>query len=119
MMGLEGRGLLDHGWGGSEAHILDEAAPEWLVETANRQPFHLVALGPLTNVATACRLEPGFAGRLLGLTVMGGVYDETALPEAWQRAIAEHGADAWPDYNTYVVPRRRLLPPGPAPMSRG
>jgi inosine-uridine nucleoside N-ribohydrolase len=109
MMGLEGRGLLDHDWDGPEARILDTSAPQWLVETAKRERVHLVALGPLTNVAAACRLDSGFAGRLLGLTVMGGVYDETALPEPWQRAIRERGPDAWPDYNTYVDPLGALV----------
>jgi len=108
MMGLEGRGLLNHDWDGPEATILDASAPEWLVKTAKTTPFHLVALGPLTNVAAACRLDPGFAGRLTGLTVMGGVYDEGALPEAWRQAIAEQGASAWPDYNTMVDPPAAL-----------
>jgi purine nucleosidase len=109
MMGLEGRGLLDHPWGGPEARILAASAPEWLVDTARRERFHLVALGPLTNVAAACRLDPGFARRLLGLTVMGGVYDESALPTAWQRAIREQGPSAWPDYNTLVDPPAALV----------
>jgi purine nucleosidase len=104
MMGLEGRGLLDHDWGGPRARILDVAAPEWLVETVRQERFHLVALGPLTNVAAACRLDSGFARRLLGLTISGGVYDEAALPAAWRRAIREQGASAWPDYNTLVDP---------------
>jgi inosine-uridine nucleoside N-ribohydrolase len=107
-MGLEGRGLLDEDWEGPEATILAASAPEWLVETARRVPFHLVAIGPLTNVAAACRLDPEFAGRLLGLTIMGGVYDEGALPEEWTRAIQEQGASAWPDYNTLVDPRAAL-----------
>lgn len=102
MMGIEGRGLLDHDWDGPEATILNGSAPAWLVETARSAPFHLVALGPLTNVAAACRLDRGFAGRLLGLTVSGGLSDEVALPETWRRAIAEQGVDAWPDYNTMV-----------------
>lgn len=109
MMGLEGRGLLDHEWAGPEASILTVPAPEWLVETSWRTPFHLVAIGPLTNVAAACRLDPEFAGRLLGLTIMGGLYDETALPDSWRRAIADQGSSAWPDYNTMVDPAAALV----------
>jgi len=62
----------------------------------------------LTNVAAADRLDPGFARRLLGLTIMGGVYDEAALPEPWRQAIREQGPSAWPDYNTLVDPPAAL-----------
>jgi purine nucleosidase len=109
MMGLEGRGLLDRDWDGPEATILDAAAPEWLVETSRGTPFHLVAIGPLTNVAAACQIDPGFAGRLLGLTIMGGVFDEGALPDTWRQAIREQGLTAWPDYNTLVDPAAALV----------
>jgi purine nucleosidase len=108
MMGIEGRGLLDRDWAGHEATILDASAPEWLVETAKTTPFHLVVLGPHTNVAAAYRLDPEFARRLLGLTNSGGLYDEGALPQAWRQAIAEQGTDAWPDYNTMVDPEAAL-----------
>jgi inosine-uridine nucleoside N-ribohydrolase len=40
--------------------------------TRRRDDIHLVAVGPLTNVALAVRTDPGFAARLAGLTVMGG-----------------------------------------------
>lgn len=32
----------------------------------------IIAVGPLTNVATAIQRDPGFAGRLAGITIMGG-----------------------------------------------
>ncbi|HEX7094686.1 MAG TPA: nucleoside hydrolase [Acidimicrobiales bacterium] len=48
-------------------------APGWLVElTRRRDDVHLVAVGPLTNVALAIRRDPGFVTRLAGLTIMGG-----------------------------------------------
>lgn len=34
----------------------------------------LVAVGPLTNVALALLLEPGLAGRLAGISIMGGAH---------------------------------------------
>jgi inosine-uridine nucleoside N-ribohydrolase len=50
----------------------DDAAG-WLCDlTRQRSDVHLVAVGPLTNVALAMRRDPGFAGRLAGLTIMGG-----------------------------------------------
>lgn len=101
MLGTEGEGLLDGPAAGPEATIAPGPAVDWLVATARRRPFHVVAIGPLTNVAHALRRDPGFAGRLRGLTIMGGVWDEAALPAAWRRAVAERGSlAAWPDYNT-------------------
>jgi purine nucleosidase len=102
MMGIEGRGLLDHVWDGPKAVLIGENAPQWLIERSRESPFHLVAIGPLTNLAAVCELDPEFPSRLLGLAIMGGVYDETGLPEPWQRAIRENGMQAWPDYNTMV-----------------
>jgi inosine-uridine nucleoside N-ribohydrolase len=37
-----------------------------------RDDLHLVALGPLTNVALAIRRDPSFVSRLRSLTIMGG-----------------------------------------------
>ena len=79
-------------------------AVEWLLTESRRGSFHLVAIGPLTNVAAAIEEDPAFAGRLLGLTVMGGLLDERTMPISWQRAIQERGATAWPDYNTMCDP---------------
>jgi inosine-uridine nucleoside N-ribohydrolase len=51
-----------------------EPAPAMLCRLAREfgDRLNLVAVGPLTNVALACRLDPGFAGRLHRLVVMGG-----------------------------------------------
>jgi inosine-uridine nucleoside N-ribohydrolase len=40
--------------------------------TRARRDIHLVAVGPLTNVAMAMRRDPDFASRLASLTIMGG-----------------------------------------------
>jgi inosine-uridine nucleoside N-ribohydrolase len=54
------------------AHASDDAAG-WLIDlTRRRGDVHLVAVGPLTNVALAMRRDPGFASRLASLTIMGG-----------------------------------------------
>ncbi|HEX4215797.1 MAG TPA: nucleoside hydrolase [Candidatus Dormibacteraeota bacterium] len=70
--GHEGAGLLDEG-------DLDPVPPalhaaQWLVEEVRRRPhqLHLVAVGPLTNVALAFLIAPELPGLLTGLTLMGG-----------------------------------------------
>jgi purine nucleosidase len=52
----------------------DEPAPVMLCRLAREHEgrLNLVAVGPLTNVALACRLDSRFAGRLQRLVVMGG-----------------------------------------------
>ncbi|MGE0621729.1 MAG: nucleoside hydrolase [Pseudomonadales bacterium] len=48
-------------------------APEFLLDISRRHAdLWLVAIGPLTNVARAIERDPGFAGRLAGISVMGG-----------------------------------------------
>jgi purine nucleosidase len=108
MLGAEGQGLLDLPYDGPEATIQTTPAVDWLRAESRRGPFHLVAIGPLTNVAPAIEEDREFAGRLLGLTVMGGLLDERTMPTAWQRAIAERGPVAWPDYNTKCDPAAAL-----------
>lgn len=60
---------------GEPAESLSEkSAPELIVETARRRPgeVHLLATGPLTNLAVALALEPELPALLSGVTVMGG-----------------------------------------------
>ena len=55
-----------------------EAAPELLVRlaAASDEPLTIVTLGPMTNVADAAALDPGFASRLGGIHAMAGTIDE-------------------------------------------
>jgi inosine-uridine nucleoside N-ribohydrolase len=50
----------------------DDASGYLVDITRRRDDVHLVAVGPLTNVALAMRRDPGFVDRLAGLTIMGG-----------------------------------------------
>ncbi|GGH20192.1 Inosine-uridine nucleoside N-ribohydrolase [Cribrihabitans marinus] len=51
-----------------------ESAAEFLVRMAREHAGELIvcAIGPLTNIADAMRLDPGFAGNLNRLVIMGG-----------------------------------------------
>lgn len=71
--GHEGVGLLDAG--DLELPLADEHAVDFLLRTVRDRPgaIHLVAIGPLTNVALALRHSPELATSLARLTVMGGV----------------------------------------------
>ena len=48
-------------------------AVEYLLETTRARPgCWLVPVGPLTNIALALRLDPNLAGRIAGISLMGG-----------------------------------------------
>lgn len=80
--GHEGQGLIDDEPGEpfSEEHAVD-----FIIRTVMENPgeIHLLAIGPLTNVALAMVKEPRLASSLKDLTIMGGVvrdYDSLDLP---------------------------------------
>ena len=51
----------------------DKEAVDAILDASQRVPdLWLVAVGPLTNVALALRLDPGLAERLAGISIMGG-----------------------------------------------
>lgn len=53
--------------------VASEDAVAFLCDTARSvDDLHLVAVGPLTNVALALRRDPDLRSRLAGLTIMGG-----------------------------------------------
>lgn len=48
-------------------------AVSFILQTADRiEGLHLVAIGPLTNIALALREDPALPDRLAGITIMGG-----------------------------------------------
>jgi purine nucleosidase len=53
-------------------------ADQALLAASARWPdLHLAAIGPLTNLARALRLDPHLPNRLASLTVMGGAFGHT------------------------------------------
>ena len=70
-----GQGYVDlTEWEQLAAALHPQSGVDFLIETvlSAPEPPVLVAIGPLTNVATALRREPRLAGRLRSLIVMGG-----------------------------------------------
>jgi len=90
--GHEGVGLLDAGDDGFAPAA--EHAVDYLVRTVmeNSGKIHLLAIGPLTNVALAFRREPRLADRLAHLTIMGGAFrgrDGLGLPYAEHNFVCD------------------------------
>lgn len=85
----------------------DEHAVDYLVRTvmANPGEIHLLAVGPLTNVALAMRREPAFLDTLASLTIMGGAargIDDLHL------ALAEHNIICDPEAAHIVLSHERM-----------
>jgi purine nucleosidase len=79
-------------WAGHEGALFDDLEKErvddavdatrFLVDQVAAAPggIDVVAIGPLTNIANAINADPGFAGRIRHLWIMGGRFDD-ARPE--------------------------------------
>lgn len=85
--GHEGVGLLEP----DDDGLLPEAehAVDALLRATSEQPgeIHLIAIGPLGNVALAIRRDAGFLDRLASFTIMGGVFRG---PGRWNVRHNEH-----------------------------
>ena len=73
--GADGMGDIGLSLTGRVGH--SQHAVDALIEASRRHAGELevVTLGPLTNIATALRRDPGLAGRIKRCVVMGAVYD--------------------------------------------
>ena len=98
-------GLGDSGYPASKRRVDDEHAVRALIRLANASPgeLTLVAIGPLTNVALATRLDPALPTKYKRLVVMGGsirgIGNITPAAEFNVYADPEAAAivfDAWP-----------------------
>lgn len=74
------------------------SAIDFLIATVMQQPGQvtILALGPLTNIAMAMRMEPRFAGNVKRLVIMGGAI--ASLPDGG----GNHTPNA--EFNFYVDP---------------
>ena len=95
--GHEGKGLLEPGE--APLPVADEHAVEVIVRTVMGSPgaVHLVAVGPLTNVALAFLRQPRLAQSLAHLTIMGGAVRGGAGPEGLGLALVEHNIRCDPE----------------------
>jgi purine nucleosidase len=98
-------GLGDSGYPPSKHEVADEHAVHALIRLANASPgeLALIALGPLTNLALATRLDPTLPEKYERLVVMGGAIRGTGnvTPAAEFNVYADPEAaaivyDAWP-----------------------
>ena len=98
-------GLGDSGYPASKRRVADEHAVHALIRLANLSPgeLTLVAIGPLTNLALATRLDPALPTKYKRLVVMGGsirgLGNVTPAAEFNVYADPEAAAivfDAWP-----------------------
>jgi len=69
-------GLGDIGLSESKRHVQEEPAALALIQLAKQNPgeLELIAIGPLTNLALALRLDPDLPSRYKRLVIMGGAY---------------------------------------------
>jgi purine nucleosidase len=79
-------GLGDSGYSPSVREASREHAAHALIRLADASPgaLTLVAIGPLTNLALATRLDPGLPHKYQSLVVMGGAIH--AVGNSWERA---------------------------------
>ncbi len=100
-------GLGDSGFPPPRRGPADEHAVHALIRLASQSPgeITLCAIGPLTNLALAVRLDPGLPGRFRRLVVMGGAIrgmgNMAAAPSAEFNVWSDPEAaaivlDAWP-----------------------
>ena len=92
--GHEGVGLLEPGDETLAATGTD--AIEFIIRTVRQNPgaIHLIAIGPLTNIAIALLRDPGFGQDLAGLTIMGGVLRG---PDSLHLSYVEHNIKCDPE----------------------
>lgn len=102
--GHEGVGLIDDD---EKAHQGEATAIRFLVDHVRAHPgeITLLAVGPLTNIATAASMDPEFLGRLKRLVIMGG----RIVTCATSGGVAEHNIKCDPEAAHIVFSQARNI----------
>ena len=84
----------------------EESAVELLVRIVREssRQVHLIAVGPLTNVAEALEADPTFADNLQMITIMGG-----AVNVPGNVHLALDNGNEWAEWNIYADPHAAAL----------
>jgi purine nucleosidase len=103
-------GLGDRGYERPEPRIVDEPAAEVLVRLGREQPgeLDLLALGPLTNLALALRLDPQALARYRSVVLMGGS-GPFAAPGEMRMIDANVNNDPVAAAEVFAAPRSELV----------
>ncbi|WP_165820970.1 nucleoside hydrolase [Nocardioides gansuensis] len=100
---------LERGVGDGSTRVSRRPAGRFLADAARRHPgLHVVALGPLTEVAALLRSDPDAYVRLAGVTTMAGIVEEPAQDS--DLGVGEWNAAADPEAFASVVA-------GPVPVT--
>jgi inosine-uridine nucleoside N-ribohydrolase len=93
------------------------SAVQFLIDTVNAHPGQvtLMAIGPLTNVAMALRLEPGFAGKVKQIYIMGGAV--AALPDGAGNITPNAEFNFWVDPEAARIVLRSGIPTVLSPLN--
>lgn len=91
----------------ASSRVIDaRSAGELIVDLVNEHngEIALCALGPLTNIAEAMRLDPDLPSKVSRLTIIGGSFGAT--PYAWTQATGDNPTSEW---NVFVDPEAAKL----------
>ncbi len=96
--------------GFAEKHAESEGAVEFIVSTVMARPGEvtIVAIGPLTNIATAIRQDAAFAGSVRELVIMGGAV--ALLPDGAGNMTPNAEFNFWVDPEAARVTLRSGIP---------
>lgn len=94
-----------------------ERAIEFIVRTVNDNPGQvtIIAIGPLTNVAMALRLDPGLAPRIKQLVIMGGAI--ASLPDGGGNVTPNAEFNFWVDPEAARIVLRSGVPIALTPLN--
>jgi inosine-uridine nucleoside N-ribohydrolase len=93
------------------------SAVQFLIDTVNARPGQvtLMAIGPLTNVAMALRLEPGLAAKVKQIYIMGGAI--ARLPDGAGNSTPNAEFNFWVDPEAARIVLRSGIPSVLSPLN--